>query len=182
MLTTRDLEVADFISEFKIARTSTIQELFYPSLRVTQRRLEALCQERELHRYRDSISSEYLYYKTRPKQLKHSLLVTDFYRELNKITKIHKFVTEVNCGSIRPDAIIGYETSKKHIATLEIELSNKGFDVYKYEAFYSSGEYKTYFPVLPLIIAVTDKPVPSSVLKILVVKTDLSDIKKLGRD
>jgi hypothetical protein len=138
-----------------------------------------MVQEKELHRYRDNLTAEYLYYKFKPKQLKHSLLLTDFYRELYKIAKVHEFRPEVTIGNIRPDAIIGYETDRKYLALLEIEISNKGFDVYKYESLFYSGEYKTFFPVFPFIIAVTDKPIKSDI-NIITVKTDLSDITKLG--
>jgi hypothetical protein len=84
MLTSRDHEVIEFVKTFKIARTDTIKELFFPSLSACQKRLKSIYEQKELYRVRDVLTKDYLYYLSKPTQLKHSLLLSDFYRELHK--------------------------------------------------------------------------------------------------
>ncbi len=164
MLTTRDLRVIDFINEFKVASTSTIAKLFFPSLVVCQRRLKYLFDNKELKRMRESLNNEYIYFKKRPKQLKHSLTVTEFYKYLSSKYDIVNFKIEPVLGDIRPDAVFGYtKNGKGYIGLLEVELSNKGFNYMKYEKFYSSERYKEFFPTMPSVFVVGDKAkIPSN--------------------
>lgn len=158
IMTSRDKEVIEFITEFKVASTSTIAEVFFPSRISCYRRLQVLNEHNELKRIRNNINSEYVYYKKLPKQFKHSLLVTEFYRELHKKSDIISFKIEPIMGNIRPDAVFGYTYHKKtYVGLLEVEISNKGFNFGKYEKFYSSGEYKNYLPVMPTVFVVGDK-------------------------
>jgi len=159
MLTTRDLEIVDFLNEYKIASTTTIAELFFPSIWACYKRLQVLTKNKVIKRVRDSINNEYLYYSKRlPKQLKHALLVTDFYRELHKKAEIISFKKEPLLDDIRPDAMFAYKYKEKnYLGLLEIEISNKGFDYGKYERFYSTQNYKNHFPVMPIVFIVGDK-------------------------
>lgn len=158
MITTRDIEVLEFLETYKVANTSTMQELFFPSLSACQKRLKFLFDEKRLNRLRDNINNEYVYYyKKCPKQLKHSLLVTDFYRELHKHATNINFKIEPTLGNIRPDAVVAYiHNNKKKLILLEIEISNKGFDYEKYDKFYSTGLYREFFPIMPTVFAVGD--------------------------
>ena len=158
MITTRDLKIIDFVKEYKVASTSTIHEVFFSCKVCCYKRLQVLCENKMLTRYRNNVSSEYIYVKKTPKQLTHSLLVTDFYRELHKIsTEIVNFKIEPVMGDIRPDAVFGYKKDgKSYLGLLEVEISHKGFNYGKYDKFYSSGDYKTYLPVMPTIFIVGD--------------------------
>ena len=78
MITKRDLKVLNFIDEFKVATTSTIQELYYPSLRVAQIRLKKLCENNDLKRERYHFTQEYIYYFNKTKQQRHDLILTNF--------------------------------------------------------------------------------------------------------
>lgn len=158
ILTSRDREVIEFITEYKVANTSTIAEVFFPSKISCYRRLQVLHGCKELKRIRDNINSEYVYFKKCPKQFRHSLLVTDFYRELHKKSSIVSFKIEPLMGNIRPDAVFGYTYhTKTYMGLLEVEISNKGFNFGKYEKFYSSGEYKNFLPLMPTVFIVGDK-------------------------
>lgn len=158
MITSRDLHVIDFVDELKIASTSTIAQVFFPSKISCYRRLKELNKSGELKRIRDNVSSEYLYFKKRPKQFKHSLLVSDFYRELHKRSEIVEFKVAPKLGDIIPDAIFAYKINgKTYLGLLEIEISNKGFNHGKYSRFYMSESYKNFFPVMPTIFVVGDK-------------------------
>ena len=44
VLTDRDNKIIEFIKDFKAATTSTIADMFFPSLRTAQRRLKHLSQ------------------------------------------------------------------------------------------------------------------------------------------
>lgn len=158
MITTRDLQIIDFVTEFKIACTSTIAEVFFPSHISCYRRLQEIIKYGELKRTRDSLNNEYLYFKKRPKQLRHSLLVSDFYRELHKKSEIIEFKIEPTLGDIRPDALFGYKVNgKNYLGLLEVEISNKGFNHNKYSRFFMSENYKNFFPVMPTVFVVGDR-------------------------
>lgn len=157
MITKRDAQVIDFVERYKIARTSTLVT-FYPSYQVAARRLAAIVKTGELRRERDGWSAEYTYYIKRPKQYRHSLLVTDYYCYLAKRATIVKFVIEPQLSDIRPDAIIGYvQNGKNHLALLEVEISNKGFDCNKYKQF----DWQDHFPLRPELIVITDHKPPA---------------------
>ncbi|PAB60984.1 hypothetical protein [Anaeromicrobium sediminis] len=181
MITNRDIEVINFIEKFKCAKTSTIAKLFYPSLLVAQKRLKKLYEYKELQRYRHNIANEYVYYIKRPKQMKHRLLLTDFYAELSQIVEIKAFENEVILGNIRPDGLVGYVVNnKKYIACVEVQISNQKLNIDKYKKFYNTEEYKKYFPTIPLIVAVTNKRIEEvNEFKIIQVREDLKEIERV---
>ena len=179
MITTRDMKIVDFLNDYKIASTSTIAELFFPSRIAAYKRLQVLSENKIVRRMRDSINNEYLYYKKLPRQLKHSLLVSDFYRELHMKCEIINFKIEPVMGDIRPDAVFGYKyRGKTIVGLLEVEISHKGFNYVKYERFYSSEAYKNFLPVMPTIFIVGDnvKLPNDSKVHYKIVKTDFSNL------
>lgn len=180
MLTTRDLEVIDFVKGLKVANTSTINDVFFKNIKSCSRRLKFLADKNELKRIRNHLNAEYIYFIKCPKQLKHSLMVSNFYKVLYNKTNILNFKIESEMGSIRPDAVFGYTYhTKSFLGTLEVERSNNGFNYNKYEKFYSSGEYKSFLPVMPTVFIVGDKiklPDKSDV-KYVVISMDLSNLK-----
>ena len=135
MITTRDLKVVDFVETYKVAHTSTLAKVFFTSDTLYYKRLQEICKNGLLKRYRDSVSNEYIYFKKPPKQLAHSLLVTDFYRELHmKSDEIVNFKIEPVMVSIRSDAVFGYKyNGRNYLGLLEVEISHKGFDYGKYD-------------------------------------------------
>lgn len=145
MLTTRDCEIIDFLTNYKIASTTTLQYFFFPSLSACQKRLLKMVKEKTIKRARDNITNEYVYYIKKPKQVLHSLKVTELYAELSGKYEIKHFKIEVKLDTIRPDAVFGYiEKGVSKIGMLEVELSNKAFDSKKYNHFSRSGEAKKY--------------------------------------
>lgn len=181
MVTSRDIEVKEFLQEYKVASTSTIALLFFPSLSACQKRLKKLVDNKEIKRDRDSITNEYIYYIKRPKQLKHSLLVTKFYGYISKQYKVATFKIEPVLDNIRPDAVFGFiKDDKKYIGLLEIEISNKGFNFAKYEKFYISEQYKSFYPVMPIIFIVSNKIIKIPKSNINYVLLDTCIIEKLA--
>lgn len=178
MTTSRDLEIREFLETYKVATTSTLEHFFFPSLSSCQKRLKKMTDAKEIKRYRDNINGEYVYCTKRPKQFRHSLLVTEFYREFSKNYKIVNYKIEPVLGNIRPDAVFGYiKNGKNYIGILEVEISNKGFNFNKYEKFNSSNEYKNFFPVMPCIFIVTNKKID---LKNRIIKYEIINIENNG--
>lgn len=187
MFTEIDNKIIEFLDEFRIASTSTIHELFCKntSLRNCQYKLRKLIKYNEIKRKREHISDEYVYYVKYPKQTKHSLVLTNFYRELHKMAEIVGFKREYSIGNLRADAIIGYkyQDMDKNVimAFVEVQTRKEKVDVEKYERLYYQSEWKNTFDTFPQLIAVTNKKVNSSdVIKIIKIREDLTDISKLG--
>lgn len=156
-MTSRDYEIIEFVKKFGIASTSTIQQEFFPSLSACQKRLKTISDSNGLKRSRNIVSAEYVYFSHRPKQFRHSLLVSDFYREMSRFAAIPVFNIEPTYGDIRPDASFGYElNNKKYLGLLEVEISNKGFDSFKYKKLFANDNYKNFFPVMPTVFLVSD--------------------------
>jgi hypothetical protein len=142
-LTTRDLEVIDFVTKFKVANASIIQRLFFPSRTTCQRRLKVMADSKKLKRLRSSINSEYIYFVKQPKQVNHALAVANVYADLVQKYTIKKFKIEPVLGSIRPDAIFYYlDANTPQIGMLEVELSHKKANFIKYQNFLRNGEAK----------------------------------------
>jgi hypothetical protein len=179
MITKRDKQMLEYLLNYKCAHTSTLA-MFYPSLQITRRRLKTLYESHEIGRVRDNINAEYVYYLTKPKQLRHSVLLTDFLREFSRVATIESCKTEVTVGNVRSDALIGYKRKdKRYLAFVEVQISNTALDVQKYEKLYYSKEWeKKRFPQFPVIIAITDKKIPDTSLKIIRINEDLSNLKE----
>lgn len=181
IVTARDRKVIDFISEFNVATTSIIQELFYPSIRVAQNRLKLMYDNKILKRDREHISNQYYYYINRkPKQIYHNILLVKFYKELKKLVEVKIFDKEFEVGKLRSDGFVGYRiNNKNYIAFIEVELSNRP-DVKKYEKLYRSREYKNVFNgVFPLIIYITNKNIPNTNLKVIKVNEGMNNLKDI---
>ena len=176
MITSRDFNVIEFVKEVKVASTSTVAQLFFPSIRTAEIRLKEICNANLLKRSRDCVSNEYVYFSARPKQFRHSLLVSDFYRELSKVSVVHGFRIEPTYENMRPDAVFGFQIGeKKYLGLLEVEISNKGLDLFKYNKLYSNDNFKKFFPTMPVIFIVSDlKSVPPTPYKAVLVDTKFS--------
>lgn len=180
MITTRDTEIIDFISEYKVASTATIAEIMFPSLSACQKRLKVLHDNKQINRIRDNINSQYIYFTKQPKQLRHSILVTDFYRELHRLAEVVSFKREPILGDIRPDAVFGYRfNGRGYIGLLEVEISNKGFNIGKYRKFYQD-DCKKYFPAPPDLFIVSDtvKPFDAN-FNIKIINTQFNNLRTL---
>lgn len=182
IVTKNDKKVLNFINQFKVATTTTIVELFYSSLRYGQQRLKMLYDNKLLNRDRDHFTSQYYYYTKKPKQVRHSLLLADFYREINKLAKIEYFENEfTQFDGIRPDGFLAAELpgNRKEIYFIETEISNKP-DTEKYEELFKSNAWEVIFPKFPKVVFVTDKKVDDSkYFDVIKVDEDLKNIRGL---
>lgn len=136
ILTTRDMEVVEFVKKYKVATTGIIQKVFFPSIKTCRRRLKLLVEAKQLKHIRDSINAEYIYYVKPPKQFKHALAVVSVYANLNKKYIIQSFTLEPVLGKIRPDAMFAYiDRGYSKIGFLEVEISHKAPNIKKYQEF-----------------------------------------------
>lgn len=184
MLTKKDFDIIDYLTKFKCASTSTIKEVFgYNTDRAVQRRLKILVEDyKEIKRDRENFTLEFTYYIKKPAQLRHSLLLTDFHRELHKIANIHKFDNEVTIDHLRADGLIVWEVNeKKYLGLIEVQISNNKFNVGKYYKMLEDRLHDKYFGgTFPYIIAVTNQKIPYvEEFNIIQIRTDMSDIDKL---
>ena len=94
-MTARDLRVIEFLQEFKIARTSTLSNLFYNgNKRVAQRRLKVIYDSKEAKRI---FEGEYIYYSTLPTQYLHALTLTDYVAYLAKRNRLDLNTARAEC-------------------------------------------------------------------------------------
>jgi len=145
-----------------VATTSQIEKEFFSehkqSVRLARRRLKKLYDAKLLKRERSHVNYEYVYYLQKPSQIRHQLLVVDFYQKIKKYGTIMEFAPEKSMGDIRPDAVCKIvKNNQLHLFCVEVELSNNGFDQEKYEAFYYSRKYQEWFLVFPKVIIISDK-------------------------
>lgn len=183
----RDSKIINYLEDFKAATTSTLAVLFFPNLLSAQKRLKRLATYYSaINRDRDHISSEYYYYiDTKPKQLRHRLLLTNFHRELIQLgIEIVELKNEFTYfENIRPDGLLAcvLPNGRKMVYFIETERSNKP-DIVKYEKLYRSDEWKEIFSFFPPIIWITNKKVSKTELEVIHLRENLKDINKLCRD
>jgi hypothetical protein len=180
MLTRRDLDIINFLEEYRIASTSTLKTLFFPSLSACQKRMKTLNDNSKVKRARMTMNYDYLYYVNKPKKVMHDLLVTEFYNHIIDQSKVLQFRIDKELGKIRPDAIFAFEKNgRQQLGLLEVEISHKGFDYEKYETFYKTAAYKNWFPIMPTVYVVCQNAkIPKDTpIKFIKCNPDLSDLK-----
>lgn len=146
-MTQTDLQVISFLGEFKIARTSTLTQLFYHSQRAAQRRLYALAKAGKIKRMK---AGEYLYFITMPKQTLHALTLTDYICEVSKNHKIDAMQAEYKCGDVRADALLCVDGELQFI---EVQLSGQP-DTQKYTRLKISQDWRKHFKAFPQVVHV----------------------------
>lgn len=186
ILQERDKKILEFVEKFKVVTTSHIEKEFFAgnkqSARIARRRLKKLYDNKFLKRERNNINAEYIYYFRKPIQIRHQLLVIDFYQAIKKYGKIIEFTPEKTMEDIRPDAVCKIARDNHlHLFCVEIELSNNTFNQTKYEQFYASREYKKWFQVFPKVIIISNRiiNIKESKIKFIQISTDLIEIQKI---
>ena len=181
ILTDRDYKIIEFIKDFKAATTSTIADMFFPSLRTAQRRLKYLVEHGYIKAYQEHITLEKIYYiNKRPSQLKHSLILSSFIAELKKANiEILKYKVQFKLGNTIPDCLLVLRyNNKNYIYLVEVE-NTKAFNVKKYEDLYYSRAYKDKLPAFPSIVVISDRTVKKSdKFDVIDIKLDFSNIDK----
>lgn len=167
-ITNRDIQIIEFIKEFKVASTTTIARLFFPSLTTAERRLKKLCEAKKLHRNRDDVISEYYYYIKQPTNLKHALVIADVYSQIKMKHHIIKYKREYEIkyrrNIIRVDLMMILKIDNRIVPLLiEIDLCKKYKD--KYSEYINSKYYQQMFAVKPEVLVISDRT-PESTIQI----------------
>lgn len=151
-MTVRDVKVLEFLTDFKIARTTSIATLFFENrIRVAQRRLQRMEKDRLIKHVNEN---GYVYYTDLPKQYIHSIALTDYIAHLSKVHKIENMKHEYKHGSIRVDALVTLDGSPTFI---EMQLSGAP-DVGKFLKYKVSKEWEKEFTKFPNIRIVGNPP------------------------
>ncbi len=208
-LTNRDIEVIEFLKEFKVLSTSNLVQLFGFNQPNAHRRMKQLMQEFKdikkmdyiatdnfySNNYKSILKNENVYYwKRKSKSVQHDLLINNFYLTLMERTKdtdmeVIEFkrehrITGDNFTIIADGYILIRYKGKEYEYLLELE-NNKDFNYKKYYRLESEGI------LVPPIIVCTNRRVYNhcKYLETIKIKLDatnigilIDDIRNLGRD
>ena len=175
--------IINLIETFKVANVDHVADLYYCNYKKKEHayikaneRLRKLAQEKTLKRKRSDINSKYCYYIDKePKQIEHSIKLTDLYVELCMIygqDNIQMIPEYTAIEGVRPDAYLRIKHSNRlYLFYVEIHRSND-FDIGKYEAIYRNDK------VFPTLLIVTEKKLKLETrLNYIVVKEDLEGLE-----
>lgn len=180
-----DLEVLDYLSEFKVAKTDALTRLFYKNKKYAQRRLLGLYKEKEVDRTRDHISQQYRYWikGSKPQQMKHSLLLTDFHAKLSELVEVTTMKPAFKIYNLIPDGFVVYKYRNMYYSNfIEVQLSpSRKTDTEKYKHLLHSNVWRKQFNgVFPRVIFISNRKIEKpSEYKLIQIKEDLSDIEKI---
>jgi hypothetical protein len=185
IITNRDKTILELIEELRLVDLYVVDNMLFSNTkgtRVAQRRLTTLCEARKLKRYRENQISSYVYYKgSKPKNIKHSLLVSHFVAELKLLgAEIIKIKREwLISKGIKIDLFIAYKINgKNYIAIVEVENTKSFQEKYnKLENYYLTQGYRELFPIMPKVICISDKSFNKNILEAIQVDTEFSNIK-----
>ena len=194
----RSKAIINFISDFGAADSLQIQRIFFQKSidgepityggQRAQRVLKSLWEKKLILRTEreDPVTGRYIYYVGNKSQLRHKLLITEFYVRLSYGPgKIREWDNHITVGNIRPDFHCAYEYKGKiHLFFGEIQIANNPLNIQKYIKLKESGiwgkEYNLPFPSLVVISDRNLKPDPR--LKIFVIGTDYENWEKILKD
>ena len=169
LMTDRDIQIIEFIKEFKAVKASTIARLYFPSLATAERRLKKLVESHKLHRTRENVISEYIYYiKRKPTNVKHSLIIADIYSKLmtEQSIQLIKYKREYELKyrniTLRVDLMAVIKINNKLVPLLvEIDLTKKYKN--KYSEYINSGYYQQKFGAEPEVLVISDRTPESKI-------------------
>ena len=170
----RDNQILEALQTWKVMDTWILSKLYFPSLRMAQRRLQRLTEKRRINKFRPSIDSANLYYiGKRPVQIEHKL-TTNWIRmyllkQLKSWESFSAFEYEIDFDYIRPDGLFiskNNVTNKLKCWFVEADLANDPFDkVPKYCKLYKSqgikktwwAKYIDHFPHILVATVTTER-------------------------
>lgn len=182
-LTDRDMEVLQFIKDYKCADTTTLTTLFFPSQATCEKRMRKLVEARKLNRYRATILDAYVYYKgQRPTNIKHTLAISKVYSLLSSCYQVVKCKREYEFKylnkTLRADLLVVVKVKDKLVPLIiEVELC-KTYK-YKYDEFINSKYYTKYFPIAPIIVVVSNNTPKYTAGQVIQVKLNEMNFSKM---
>ena len=198
-LTNRDIQIIEFLKEFRVASTSDLMELFNFNQSSINRRMKQLMEEfKDIKKidynptynfyndkYECKLKNENVYYwKRKSKSIEHDLLINKVYMELlnNKDFVIKEFKREhritLDDFTVIVDGYILIEyRDREYEYLLELE-NNKNWNYKKYYKLEQEGI------ILPPLVICTNRRIVNYCknLEIIKIKLNLSDIDKWLKD
>lgn len=190
MLTTRDMEILEFISLYGGITIKQAYKIFFNGAKYgydrARKRLKILADEGVIKYNNTWASNERIYYTGKKVISAHQCKLLDVYADMIAAgCEILKFDTEPVYmeGQIRPDGFIDLRyQGRRIIIIIEIDFTHQT-DIGKYELLYHTGEiqedYKGAFPRI-LIITNAHKNYKSKDFRIEIIKHDLKDLIKIA--
>ena len=171
MLTNRDIEIIEFIKEFKLLSSSQIQRLFNMTQPKTSKRMNYIVENiKEVKKYRYNPTNNFYtdkyrnilkneniyYYNKKPSAIMHDLLTNEVYLYLKERFDIVTFEKEYRISMddefvVRADVyFVMQHENKEYEFLIEVE-NNKSFNSYKYNKLLDQGY------IAPPIIVISDR-------------------------
>lgn len=187
ILTNRDKQILQLIEELKVVDVFVVDSVLFKNTktsRVAQRRLQSLYEFKRVKRWRMNQISNYIYYlNKKPNNIEHTILMSHFIAHLSKLgAEILKIKREwLISEGIRIDLFVAFKyNNKNYISIVEVENTKSFQSKYdKLESYFSTTEYKSLFPCVPLIICVSDKKFTSGSLEVIQIDLEYKNIDKL---
>jgi len=167
----RDRHIQETLSEWGCLDIFQLTTLFFPSLKMAQKRMQRLANKGKVQRSRAELGQPYCYYMEKPMQLEHRLGVNWMrlwlLSQLKSWERVYSFNYEINYGPLRPDGLIGIKntvTGKYRFMFLEFDRAFNKFDkAEKYEKWFDSDGYVKqwwvkYTERFPTILVVSENP------------------------
>lgn len=168
----REIQRALSQSEYGCLDIFQLAELFFPSLKMAQKRMTRLYKAKKVGRFRENLGQPYIYYlDKRPEQYEHRLgmnwIRLWLVKTLPAWEEVCSFDYEINYGPLRPDGLMGVKnavTGKCRFVFIEYDRGFNKFDkVTKYERWFDSGGYLGQWWAelvdrFPQVLVVSEKP------------------------
>ena len=184
--TERDRRIIEFLFEFEVADTDQIRRMFFPTqsqgkllARRAMRRVIEL--EPEIKR-EEWVTGRNVFYLKKA-QLKHKLLITEFYSRLmtgpGRILEWDRHPSFGSTRVVRPDLFIAYEYAKKaYLFFLEAQISANPLNLEKYERLKASGECD--LPAFPRVVVISYRePRVKSSFKVVWLPVDFAGFERV---
>lgn len=183
MITRRNQDVINFISEFHVATSSQIQRLIYPeSYRYCMKELKKMRNDGYIKKMISTINNCHAYYIDRkPVQIHHDLIRSELFINIREKFNITSWSNETPIKNIRPDAFCFVSDHGISFPLfIEIHLSNK-FDFDKYKELIRTADLKAMFGIIPRVLICTDRNIviPNIGVKFKIVELDMSGLESL---
>ena len=167
----RDKLIQETLAEWGCLDIFQLTKLFFPSLKMAQKRMQRLSESGKVLRCRENLGQPYCYYSSKkPLQQEHRLgmnwIRLWLLLQLRSWEKIYSFNYEINYSVLRPDGLIGIYntvTNKYRFVFIEYDRGFNKFDkVTKYENWYDSDGYANqwwvkYVMRFPKVLVVSEK-------------------------
>ena len=140
MITERDMKTLEVLTQLRFMTVKQIQETIFSkkSPSICYKRLDHLIKCKMIKRKYYNLeekSNAYVYYldkAPKKKNLKHELLISQFYVELKKLNyEILSFEKTPIYRGFRPDAIVEFKTDKNQVKKVFVEIQLSQHSVYE---------------------------------------------------